>query len=66
MVFKGGIFINEVVIILAIVCVLMLIIMIAMCQISGKISKLEDEEYFINMLNRKDKDTIDEENSEVS
>ena len=59
---KGGVFINEVGIILAIIIVVMLLMTIALCQVSGKISRLEDMEYFNRILEEKN----NEESSEVS
>lgn len=61
LVYKGGVFINEVGIILAIIIVVMLLMVIALCQVSGKISRLEEMEYL--MLKEKE---LNEENSEVS
>ena len=54
LVFKGGILINGIIvfILLMIVGILMLIAPLTMCQISGKISRLEEAEYFTSMLDK--------------
>lgn len=66
MVFKGGIFINGIItfILLMLIAFIMLIAPLTMCQISGKISRLEEAEYFTSML-EKEKEK-NEENSKVS
>ena len=47
MVCKGGFSNMEVImIILAAIIIFMLLMAIALCQVSGKISRLEEEEYF--------------------
>ena len=51
-----------IVVILAAIIIFMLFMAIALCQVSGKISRLEDEEYFRTTLKEKE----NEENSKVS
>lgn len=66
MVFKGGIFINGIIvfILLMFIAFIMFIAPLTMCQILGKISRLEETEYFTSMLDKEKEKN--EENSKVS